>query len=249
MELAFIILHKKIMNSLIIGGTSGIGRELFTQYAAQGNRIGIIGRRKYLLDELRQAYPKTTFTASADVSRIEEITLAINNLKYDLGNIYLAIVCAGTGDINTELNFAIANSTIGTNVVGWTSVIDQLYQIFEQQGFGHLVAISSIGGLRGEASAPAYSASKAYQINYLEALRKKASNSGKHIFVTDIRPGLVDTAMAKGNGLFCVMPVEKVARQIIGAIHKRKSVAYVTKRWQILAFIVKNLPFAVYKKM
>ena len=71
-----------------------------------------------------------------------------------------------------------------------------LYHILEQQGHGHLVAITSAGGLRGEPMAPAYSATKAYQINYMEALRKKAFINGEHIIVTDIRPGLVDTAMA-----------------------------------------------------
>ena len=124
-----------------------------------------------------------------------------------------------------------------------------IYHIFEQQGHGHLVAITSVGGLRGEPMAPAYSASKAYQINYMEALRKKAFKNGGHIIVTDIRPGLVDTSMAKGEGLFWVMPVEKVASQIIEAICKKKSKAYVTRRWHILAIINKNLPFFLYKRI
>jgi len=106
-----------------------------------------------------------------------------------------------------------------------------------------------LDGLRGEPMAPAYSASKAYQINYMEALRKKAFKSGNNIHVTDIRPGLVDTAMAKGEGLFWVMSVEKVASQIIAAIRKQKSKAYVTKRWHALSIINKNLPFSIYKKM
>ena len=92
-------------------------------------------------------------------------------------------------------------------------------------------------------------ATKAYQINYVEALRKKAFKNGEHIIVTDIRPGLVDTAMAKREGLFWVMPVEKVARQIISAIRKKKSKAYVTRRWHILTIINKNLPFFLYKRL
>ena len=164
-------------------------------------------------------------------------------------HIDLAIVCSGTGDINATLDYTVERPTIDTNITGWTFVIDMLYHIFEQQGHGHLVAITSAGGLRGEPMAPAYSASKAYQINYMEALRKKAHKSGNNIHVTDIRPGLVDTAMAKGEGLFWVMPVEKVANQIVAAIRKQKSKAYVTKRWHILAIINKNLPFSIYKKM
>ena len=73
--------------------------------------------------------------------------------------------------------------------------------------------------------------------------------AGGNIIVTDVRPGLVDTAMAKGEGLFWVMPVEKVARQICAAISLRKSKVYVTKRWHILAVINKNLPFSLYKRM
>ncbi len=56
-------------------------------------------------------------------------------------------------------------------------------------------------------------------------------------------------ALAKGDGLFWVMPVEKVARQIWTAIRKKKSKVYVTKRWHILAIINKNLPFGLYKRM
>ena len=111
-----------------------------------------------------------------------------------------------------------------------------------------MVAITSIGGLRGESQAPAYSASKAYQINYMESLRKKAYKDGR-VCVTDIRPGLVNTRMAKGENLFWVMPVEKVVNQIIKAIKQKKSKAYVTKRWHVLAIIIKNLPYFLFKRM
>ncbi len=234
------------MNIVIIGATSGIGKALFEKYASGANRIGIIGRRTHLLDELHQKYPFKTIPTQADITHLEEIEQAIHTLHDVLGKIDLAIVCAGIGEINTTLDYAVERPTIDTNVVGWTFVIDLLYHIFELQGHGHLVAITSAGGLRGEHIAPAYSATKAYQINYMEALRKKAFKNGRHITVTDIRPGLVDTAMAKGEGLFWVMPVEKVAGQIIAAIRKQKSVAYVTKRWHVLAVINKFLPECLY---
>ncbi len=234
------------MNIVIIGASSGIGKALFEKYANENNRIGIIGRRAHLLDELYQKNPFKTIPAQADITNIEEIKQVINTLKEALGHIDLAIVCAGIGDINATLDYAVEHTIINTNVVGWTFVIDTLYHIFEQQSHGHLVAISSIGGLRGEPMAPAYSATKAYQINYMEALNKKAFKNGRQIIVTDIRPGLVDTAMAKGEGLFWVMPVEKVAGQIITVISKQKSKAYVTKRWHILAIINKCLPYHIY---
>jgi short-subunit dehydrogenase len=237
------------MNIMIIGATSGIGKALFLNYAKHGCRIGIVGRRRNLLEVLRQQYPINTMAVMADITKTEESGLAISSIHESFGHIDMAIVCAGTGELNPSLNYSIERQAIDTNVTGWTFVVDTLYRLFERQGKGHLVAITSIGGLRGEPMAPAYSATKAYQINYMEALRKKAFKSGDKVSVTDIRPGLVDTSMAKGDHLFWVMPVEKVARQIIDKIRKKKTKAYVTKRWHILAIMNKNLPFTLYKRM
>ena len=237
------------MNIIIIGATSGIGKALFEKYATEENRLGIVGRRTNLLDELRCQHPSNTYTATADITKREEAEQAIYSLHEELGHVDLAIVCSGTGEINPSLNYDVERPTLDTNVTGWTFVISMLYHIFEQQGHGHLVAITSAGGLRGEPMAPAYSATKAYQINYMEALRKKAFKAGGNITVTDIRPGLVNTAMAKGEGLFWVMPVEKVARQISTAIRRKKTKVYVTKRWHILAIIYKNLPFGLFKRI
>ena len=237
------------MNILIIGATSGIGKALFKLYIKDNHRIGIVGRRTHLLDELSREHPSNTFAATADITKQDEIEQAIRLLYKELRNIDLAIICSGTGDLNPSLDYTIERLTTETNVMGWTFVIDTLYNLFEQQNHGHLVAITSAGGLRGEPMAPAYSATKAYQINYMEALRKKAFKAGNKIVVTDVRPGLVDTAMAKGDNLFWVMPVDKVARQIRNAIRRKKSKVYVTKRWHVLAVINKFLPFCLYKRM
>ena len=234
-------------NIIIIGATSGIGRALFERYIVEGNSLGIVGRRTHLLDELQHQHPSNTYTATADITKQDEIEKAIYTLHTELGSFDLAIVCSGTGDLNPSLDYDVERPTIDTNVTGWTFVVDTLYHIFAKQGYGHLVAITSVGGLRGEPMAPTYSATKAYQINYIEALRKKAFKAGGKIIVTDVRPGLVDTAMAKGESLFWVMPVEKVARQICTAIRRKKSKVYVTKRWHVLAIINKNLPFFLYR--
>jgi len=82
---------------IIIGATSGIGRALFEKYAAEGNRIGIVGRRTHLLDELRQEHPDTTVVATADITKQDETAQAIDALRAELKDIDLAIVCSGTG--------------------------------------------------------------------------------------------------------------------------------------------------------
>ena len=114
---------------------------------------------------------------------------------------------------------------------------------------GHLVAISSVGGLRGSRQAPSYNASKAFQINYLEALKQKATFLNIAVSITDIRPGFVETDMAKGEGLFWVASVNKAARQIFDAILNKKEIAYITRRWRLIAAILTRIPGILYSRM
>lgn len=226
------------MNIIIIGATSGIGKELWKLYAVENNHVAVTGRRKNLLEQMYNERANSTSIYEMDITDTESAIQCINEIFREY-KIDLAIICAGTGDINTELLFEKEVNAIQTNVVGWTAAVDCIYNHFQQQNEGHLVTITSIGGLAGEPAAPAYSATKAYQINYTQALCKKSKRTG--VCVTEIRPGLVDTDMAKGEGLFWVMPPEKVAKQIRKAIDRKKSKAVVTKRWSIISFLLKHI--------
>jgi short-subunit dehydrogenase len=235
--------------AIVVGATSGIGKGL-AQYLLEKNYIvGITGRREDLLEELVVQAPASCFSQKIDVTETDTLVQKLEALTTRLGGLDLLIISAGTGDLNEKLDFEIEKKTIATNVVGFTGIADWSFHYFEKQQSGHLVAISSVGGIRGSGMAPAYNASKAYQINYLEGLRQKATKLGGHISVTDIRPGLVDTAMAKGEGLFWVMPVEKVVHQIALGIDKKKPIVYVTRRWRIIAGILRVLPAFVYNRM
>lgn len=235
--------------AIVIGATSGIGKRLAMLLADNGYKVGITGRRTDLLENLRSENSDSYIINAFDVTDTKVAVEKLEELTVELGGLNLLIYCSGTGDINNKLDFEIEKRTIDTNVVGFTSIADWAFNYFEKQKFGHFVAISSIGGLRGSRQAPAYNASKAYQINYLEGLRQKAARLNEQIIITDIRPGFVDTAMAKGEGLFWVMPVEKVVRQIYKAIIRKKKVVYVTKRWRIIALILKLIPKPVYSKL
>jgi len=235
--------------AIIIGATSGMGKGLAKVLAENNYKVGLTGRRTELLHALKNENPDSFLIKSFDISEPKIAVEKLEELATELDGIDLLIISAGTGDINENLDFETEKRTIDTNVLGFTCVADWAFHYFEKQKSGHLVAISSIAGLRGSRQAPAYNASKAYQINYLEGLRIKAAKLKDKVYVTDIRPGLVDTAMAKGEGLFWVMPVEKTVRQIYKAIRKRKKYAYVTKRWRILASLLKHMPGIIYDKM
>jgi len=235
--------------AIIIGATSGIGKGLARLLAGDNYKVGLTGRRTELLNELKRENPGSYFIKPFDVAGPEIAVEKLEELKTELGGLDLLIISSGTGDINEKLDFDIEKRTIDTNIIGFTCIAGWAFNYFEKQKFGQLVAISSIGGLRGSRKAPAYNATKAYQINYLEGLRQKAAKLKEPIFVTDIRPGLVDTEMAKGEGLFWVMPVEKTVKQIYRAIIRKRKVAYITKRWQLIAVLMKRIPRAIYDRM
>lgn len=234
---------------IIIGATSGIGKGLAKLFAENNYRVGITGRRTELLNELKNENPNSYFIKSFDITDTEIAVGKLEELKTELGGIDLIILSSGTGDLNDNLNFEIEKRTIDTNVIGFTCVSNWAFNLFEKQKFGHLVAISSVGGLRGSRQAPAYNATKAYQLNYLEALRQKATKLKLPIFVTDIRPGFVDTDMAKGEGQFWVASVDKATKQIFEAISRRYKIVYITKRWRLIASILKRIPRQIYDRM
>ena len=173
--------------AIVIGATSGIGRGLAEELAARGYRVGLVGRREALLREIAAADPAAYSCAVADVTQPDAALAALDGLVAVLGGLELCIVAAGTGDLNSDLDFAVEASAIRTNVLGWTAVVDWACRLFERKRGGHLVVISSVGGLRGSGAAPAYNASKAYQINYAEGLRQRVAKSGLPVTITDIR--------------------------------------------------------------
>jgi len=240
---------KNLKKAIIIGATSGIGRELAVLLSENNYMVGITGRRTNLLNELKAEKPDRYFVKTVDITDFKQTEQNLNELTKELGGLDLLILCSGIGDLNHNLDFQIERKTIETNVLGYTCVVNWAFNLFEKQRTGHLVAISSVGGLRGSRQAPAYDATKAFQMNYLEGLRQKAKKLHTDIKVIDIRPGFVDTDMAKGEGLFWVSSVEKAAKQTVNAINNGERVTYITKRWRLIAAILKHLPGTVYDKM
>lgn len=238
-----------MQKAIVIGATSGLGLEIAKLLSQNGYKVGIVGRRVELLNQLTKENPETFFPKQIDISNTSNSAESLSQLASDMGGVDLLILSSGTGEINEGLDFYIEKQTIDTNVLGFTAVVDWAFNFFTRQGYGHLVGITSIAGLRGNRSAPAYNATKAFQINYLEGLQQRAKKLKLPITVTDIRPGFVNTQMAKGDGLFWVASPQKAAKQILWAIRKNKRVVYITRRWALIAILLKVLPRFIYDRL
>jgi len=234
---------------IIIGATSGIGRELARLYASNGYLVGITGRRENLLSKLAEENSESFKIKSFDISIPNNSHKNLNELVEELGGLDLIVINSGTGNGNDNLDFEIEKETIMTNVLGTTEISGWAFNYFRKQGHGQIAIVTSIAGMRGGRFAPAYSASKAFLINYTEGLRQKAKNLKLPVYVTDIRPGFVDTAMAKSENKFWVATPRKAAMQIYAALKRKKKIAYITKRWIIAAYILKLLPKWIFDRI
>jgi short-subunit dehydrogenase len=235
------------MKIIIVGATSGIGRELAQQYYQLGNTVSVTGRRQELLLQLQRQHPGI-HTGCFDVQSASVVE-GVMSLITHMDGLDLLIYCAGYGYPSNDLVAEVEIDSTATNVMGFVKIASFTFNYFREQGHGQLAVISSVAALRGNSHSPAYSASKAYVSNYAEGLNIKARKLQVDIVVTDIRPGFVKTKMAKGYGQFWVAPVEKAARQIRAAIAAKKRVVYVTKRWRLIAIILTRLPFGIYRKI
>jgi short-subunit dehydrogenase len=235
--------------AIVVGATSGIGRQLAIILADNNYKVGITGRRDQLLLNLQATKPENFIVSVFDVTAIEDIPEKLKQLTDESGGLDLLVLSSGTGKLNPTLDTSIEQQTNAVNVTGFTAVADWSFNFFQKQGSGHFAAITSVAAIRGGRQAPAYSASKAYQVNYLEGLRQKVKNLKLPVCITDIRPGFVDTAMAQGDGKFWVAPVDKAAKQIFKAIENKRDVVYITKRWRLVAFLFRLIPGFLYKRM
>ena len=232
---------------IIIGATSGIGRELAGLYARTGWLVGATGRRQDLLYTLQLEYPNNIITECFDVTT-NESTVHLKSLIAKMDGMDLLVYNSGYGDVSETLNWEMDKTTVDTNVNGFIEIVNYSFNYFSTQGHGHIVTTSSVASLRGNSMAPAYSASKAFQSVYFEGLHMKAKKMDAEIYVTDIQPGFVDTKMAKGKRFWVASP-EKAAHQIFDAIEKKKWRVYITQRWRMVATVMKWMPDFIYHRI
>ena len=234
--------HKRI--AVIIGASSGIGKTLASELSREGWRLALAARRLDLLEKIAASCGPDTLIRRVDLTESEKAAAAIKSLLDELGTVDLFIISAGTGHINPELEWSQDRDTLLVNVTGFVSVAQVAMRHFLRQRHGHLVGISSIAALRGSGAAAAYAASKAFQSIYLDGLRDLARLRRLPITVTEAQPGFVDTSMMKASRPFWVASPEVAARQILRAVRRRAKHAYITRRWAIVAWLLKLLPRA-----
>jgi len=230
--------------AIVVGASSGIGLEVARLLIQRGWTVGVAARRIELLQSVGAAQvEQIDVTADDAASKLQQ-------LIDRMGGIDLFFYASGIGKQNRELTEDIELATVRTNGLGFTRMVGAAYRFFAQQGRGHIACITSIAGTKGLGPAPAYSATKAMQNVYLQALEQQAHARGLDIRFTDIRPGFVDTALLAGDFHYPMMlKPQAVAREIVYAIEHHKHIRVIDWKYRLLTALWRRIPRFIWRKI
>lgn len=230
---------------IIIGASSGIGRQLASDYAAEGALIVAAARRADKLSELSEAHPHNIFTYPIDVTA-PDAEDRFHKMIEMLGGLDTLIYCAGTGFRDPRLDANRLTNTLHTNADGFATIIASAFRYFRDTASakkGRIAAITSIAGTKGLGVSAAYSATKRFEQVFLEALSQLARMQRVNVSITDIRPGFIRTDLLDSSRSYpMIMTVPYAAHKIRRAIRHRRAVATIDWRWRLLTFMWGLIP-------
>ena len=173
---------------LITGCSTGFGRELAKQVLALGYNAAVAARNVNDVQDIVQDYPESAVAVKLDVKIPEDIVSAVNSTLQKFGQIDILVNNAGIGYFGAieESEEEEVRRMFEINFFGLAKMIQQVLPFMRKQREGHIVNISSIGGLRSFPAVGFYNATK-YAVDGLsEALAKETAPLG--IRVTVVAP-------------------------------------------------------------
>ena len=240
---------KKMKRAIIIGATSGIGKEVrptppVRRMADRHSGQTPVSSRRFPAN--RTGTDKNSITGRHSGRQCRKTGCAYPSIgRYGFISAQFRHRFPKYGfEDGIELN------TARTNVEGFTRMVDTAFSYFKNNGGGHLAVISSIAGTKGLGVAPAYSATKRFQNTYIDALEQLAHLQKLNIHFTDIRPGFVATDLLNdGKHYPMLMKTDQVGRDIVRALHRKQRVAIIDGRYRILVFFWRMIPRWIWKRL
>ena len=231
----------RFKRALIVGASSGIGRAVAQQLAAQGCQVACVARRAESLGENTRPYVH-------DVTHYDEIPVLFQQICQELGGLDLIVYASGVMPSvgAEEFTFEKDKQMVEVNVLGAIGWLNEAATRFGNTQSGTIVGIGSVAGERGRAPKPVYGATKAFLDCYLESLRNRLGTRG--VRVITIKPGPTDTPMATEH-VGRKLPVKEAARQILAAAESGKQIAFVPGMLRFVFTIIRSLPSPIMQRL
>jgi NAD(P)-dependent dehydrogenase (short-subunit alcohol dehydrogenase family) len=174
---------------LITGTSRGFGREWALAALERGDSVAATARDTSALDELVEAHGDRVLPISLDVTDREADFAAVAQAHDHFGRLDVVVNNAGYGQFGMveELSEAEARNQIETNLFGALWVTQAALPFLRAQGSGHIIQVSSIGGISAFPTVGIYHASKWALEGLSQALAQEVAGFG--IKVTLVEPG------------------------------------------------------------
>ena len=242
--------------AIIVGATSGIGREVARALAQRGVVVGVAGRRADRLRELQAEFgEERVCIAEIDVTK-EDATERLDALISKVGAPDLLLYASGIGKQNPELDLDIELNTVATNSVGMVRLVVHFLcyvkqsQAYDAKHKAHIAVISSVAGTKGMGSAPAYSATKSMQSTYLSALAQYVRMYDVPAEFSDIRPGFVATEILNPEKRYpMLMSPATATRHILRGLKRRRRIIIFDWRFKLIVLLWRLIPRCVWERL
>lgn len=243
------------MNTVILGGTKGIGRAVARELAMRGDRLFLLGRTPDDLERsgadlnVRAGRLVVAGVAACDLARPDTFAPALETAAATLGTIDTVVVTAADFATQDALEADLERCRV-LLTLNFAHTI-----VFCEQARAHLMArggtlcvVSSVAGDRGRTPVVLYGASKAGVSSYLEGLDHRYRRAG--LRVVCVKPGFVKTAMtaALKPPPFAGEP-QRVARDIVRAMDRGTPVVYSPAIWALVMLVIRTLPRFVMRRV
>ena len=228
-------------NIWIVGASSGIGAALAVELVGRGARVAISARRADALDSVAAGRMTVVPVDVTDRSALDAAAAAVRD---ELGEIDMVVFNAGFWE---QMNAAAWDRDlfarhVEINLLGLNNCIGAVLPEMVRAGRGRLVSVASVAGYRGITGAEAYGATKAAQINMLEALRGGVAGHG--ISVTTVCPGFVRTDLTAKNAfpMPFMIDADAAARSICNGLERGQMEIVFPLPMAVLMKIARLLP-------
>lgn len=241
-------------NVIIIGATSAIAEAAARLWAGKNARLALVGRDSSRLeriaDDLRVRGAAMVATFVLDATDMDRQELTLGAAMKELGSLDIALIAHGVlpDQKLCESDTAAMVRQFEVNALSVMSLCTLFANEMERQGHGTLAVIGSVAGDRGRQSNYVYGSSKAAITTFLQGMRQRLAKRG--VGVLAIKPGFVDTPMTRDfpkNALWATP--DKVARDIVVAIERRRDVLYTPGFWRVVMLIIRAIPETVFKRL
>ena len=240
----------KSKKAIVIGASSGMGREVAKLLSQEGYTVGLAARRMALLESLQAELPNQSYIKQLDVMESnarEQLQLLIEQM----GGCDLMVISISPSSEIQSNEWAERKKILEVVAVSFIAMADVALEYFKKQNSGHLVGISSTAGIRGESRNPEYSGAKACIMTYMEGVRNYVIQNNINVYITDIRPAYVAveySPLGSDPNAYWEITCEQAGQEIIAAIKARQKIALIPASYWGYALLLNYLPDWLYNR-